>query len=154
MGPKALALLGLKFWIHVFKRATFLYRRGGSARFRGDFDPEGLLPMAEDDRDLLHTWQRCIQCGLCDAVCPEDILGVIPQGQGFALGIGPHFVASAVVRDPSVYGQVWSLAEPVAACEGCTQCQDACPVDVPLKDLAGFVVRTGQAAAQAKADAA
>ncbi len=144
MRPKAVALLGSNFVMHVLSRATFTYDRGGLARFRDNFDPQGLLPLPPQARDLLPAWQRCTACGLCDLVCPT-LLGNI-AAQRFA---GPQAVASGLLRNLPDLAITSADAEPLYACDGCHACEDICPQSIPLRDLAAFLIEAGQEARQA-----
>ena len=42
----------------------------GKERFLQNYAPEGLVPYSADERARLPRFSGCIQCGLCDAVCP------------------------------------------------------------------------------------
>jgi NAD-dependent dihydropyrimidine dehydrogenase PreA subunit len=139
MGPRSLVLLGWNFLLHLLSRATFLYRRGGTAKFRENFDPERLFPVTPEDRPLLASWQSCVACGLCEQVCPE-LLSAVPGGRG----VGPQLVASGLHREMPSYGLSWPDAEALSRCEGCGDCEAICPTQVPLRELASFIVRVGQ----------
>ena len=143
---KALWLLGWHFFLHWLRKLTFLYDRGGIKRFRGNFDREGLVPLDEQERELLPRWQACIGCGLCEAVCPD--LRAIPDGRH----TGPAYLAHSAVRDLSEARMAIHAAELLARCQdGCRDCEDICPTGVPLAELARFLIRVGdeaQAAAQ------
>lgn len=144
MKPKALLLLGSNFFMHVVSRVTFTYDRGGERRFRANFDHQGLLSVDGRGRELLPAWQRCVACGLCDAVCPE-LLGGVAEGRF----VGPQAVASGMVRDLSTQAHNAEELQALARCEGCTECEGMCPVGIPLRDLAGWLTELGVAAREA-----
>lgn len=130
MGLKSFALLGWQFLLHLLSRLTFTYRRRGAARFHENFAPEHLLPLTPEDRQMLPLWQSCIVCGLCDAVCPELL--------------SPELIATGMLGDLTKLGLVTQEASALTRCEGCSDCEAICPVGLPLRDLAAFIVRMGQ----------
>jgi len=144
MKPKAVLLLGSNFFMHVISRVTFTYDRGGERRFRANFDHQGLIPVDARARELLPAWQRCVACGLCDAVCPE-LLGGVSDGR-FA---GPQAVASGMFRDLSTQALNGPELEALSRCEGCDHCENMCPVEIPLRDLARWLTELGGAARDA-----
>lgn len=139
MGAKSLVLLGWNFLLHVLSRVFFLYRRGGIQKFRENFDGERLFPLTQEDRGLLASWQSCVACGLCEQVCP-DLLSQVESGRG----VGPQMIASGLHRELPSYGVSWPDAQNLAQCQGCNDCEAICPVEVPLRQLASFIVRVGQ----------
>lgn len=141
MGWKSFLLLGWNFLLHVLRKATFLYHPGGTARFRKNFDPERLFPLTEQERAMLPQWQACVACGLCEKVCPS-LLSAVPEGRG----VGPQMLASSLHREFPAMSLTWPDAQALTRCEGCHECEAICPVEVPLRDLAAFLVRAGQQA--------
>lgn len=136
---KSVALLGAGFVAHVASRVTLTYDRGGIGRFRQHFDPEGLIPLTERDRELHASWTRCTACGLCDLVCPE-LLAPIPEGR-FS---GPRLLATGAIRHLPELSRSVASATKLAECEGCDACQAICPEEIPLRDLAEFIQRIGR----------
>ena len=145
MKPRALILLGSNFFMHVLSRVTFTYDPGGERRFRDNFDHQGLLPISEEDRELLPAWQRCVGCGLCDMVCPE-LLGSVSDGRF----VGPQALASGMFRDLSTQAISSPEIEALADCESCGECEGMCPVHIPLRDLARFLTELGVRAREAQ----
>jgi succinate dehydrogenase/fumarate reductase-like Fe-S protein len=139
MGLKAFFLLGWQFLQHLLLRLTFLYRPRGADDFRASFSPERLFPLTERERGLLPLWQSCLACGLCDAVCPE-LLSEIPAGR-FA---GPQLIASGMMGDHTQLHLVTAHTQALARCQGCSDCEEICPAEIPLRDLATFLARLGQ----------
>ena len=100
----------------------------------------GLSPEEDQDTDLLEqldfwvdTFNRCIKCFGCRNVCPvcackectieREIL--VPQRQ---LPPSPTFLMTRAVHM-------------VDRCVYCGLCEEACPADIPLKDLYRFVAK-------------
>lgn len=142
----AYALLGWHFLLHWLKKLFFLYRPGGVERVRQNFESEGLTPLTADERRLLSEWQSCIDCGLCEAVCPE--LGVVPEQRQ----MGPALLAQSGVRDLSAAPLTLPSTEALRACDD-ERLQAICPVGIPLVDLRDFLVRLGKKTEAARSDA-
>jgi len=142
---KSMFLLGTGFLAHVASRMTFTYDPGGIKRFRQNFDSDGLIPMTERDRELHASWTRCTACGLCDLVCP-DLLAPIPRGRF----TGPRMVASGILRDLPNFSVTCGDAHKLMACDTCRECEAICPVELPLRELAEFIVRIGDEGASGK----
>lgn len=132
----AYSLLAWHFFLHMLKKITFLYDRGGMERFRGHFDREGLAPISSDERQLLARWQSCIGCGLCEAV--SDELAVIPEQRH----MGPALLAQSGVRDLSISDLALPSADAIDELD-CDELRGICPVDIPLCELADFLARIG-----------
>ena len=67
----------------------------GKQRFLDNYAPDALVPYSARDRALLPTFSGCIQCGLCDAVCP--LIPRLPRAQW---------------RGPSLFAVAYSRATP------------------------------------------
>ena len=143
----AYSLLAWHFLLHMLKKITFLYDRGGMERFRGHFDREGLAPISADEREMLSKWQRCIGCGLCEAVSAE--LSVIPEQRH----MGPALLAQGGMCDLSESDLALPSADAVEQLD-CDQLQGICPVDIPLCDLAQFLRRIGRETHEARSGGA
>lgn len=133
--------LGWHFLLHVLRKVTFTYRAGGIARVRENFEPEGITPLTEAERDLLHEWQRCIGCGFCEAVSPE--LSLIPENAHQAHLFGPQFMAESAMRDLSHAELALPSAETIARLNA-PALEGICPVGIPLVELAEFLMRLDQ----------
>src|SRR5690554_2452131 len=130
--------LGWHFLLHILSKIFFLYRPGGLKRVNENFEPEGLTPLTEAEREMMTKWQRCIGCGLCEAVCPE--LSVIPEYAKNTRLMGPQLIAESAMRDLSRADLALPSAEALAKVDG-DALEAICPVDIPLNDLAKFLIR-------------
>src|SRR5204862_5776701 len=95
--------------------------RKGKARFLANYAPEALVPATPQDRKDLLRFTGCINCGLCDAVCP--IVGAVPPSQWR----GPSLFALAYSRATP---ELPFLRGPVALpgrCGWCPRCRAVCP---------------------------
>lgn len=129
--PNLIAKLNLA-WnlvLHLCKR-PFQSRGEGYRLFLENYAEEGLLPLSREDKDRLASYSRCVNCGLCDAVCPALI--ELPR-EKFP---GPSYLVTTLTR---------SLPEMRVAdldfsrCESCRECERACPTRVPLQDAFQFI---------------
>lgn len=130
--------LGWHFWLHILSKIFFLYRPGGLERVNQNFEPEGLTPLTEDEREMMNSWQRCIGCGMCEAVCPE--LRVIPEYAKNTRLMGPQLIAESAMRDLSRADLTLPSAEALAQVDD-DRLEAICPVDIPLHSLAEFLIR-------------
>lgn len=142
---RALVLLGWHFALHLLRKVTLTYRRGGAKRFRANYDPDRLLPVEPNDRATLAAWQRCTGCGLCEAVCAEA--GLVTRGPH----AGPMVLMTAGTRDLSALPAASSAAgDPGAGIPGAAEAAALCPVGVPIPDVIAFAHRQAGAARTAR----
>ena len=132
----ALLLLGLRaLLLHPLRQLFTPPERKGKRRFLSNYAPEALIPMSAEERAGLSRFSGCVNCGLCDAVCP--LVGRAPAEEW---------------RGPSLFALAYSRATPelphlrvaIAALDGCGPChacQDVCPRSVPLLDIFAFTRR-------------
>lgn len=143
MNARALGLLALHFWKHVFRKLTFTYARGGSARFVENYRDDRLLGVDPEERAALPTWQACIACGLCDALCAAS--GSVPATRDVSVTL----TLASGPRDFSqlpLVGSDLALLASEGRCDDCGACEDACPVGVPIRDVVRFLEKHGDAA--------
>ena len=132
----ALALLGLRALIlHPFAQLFTPAERKGKRRFLSNYAPEALVPMTAQDRAELPRFSGCINCGLCDAVCP--LVGRAAP-QDFR---GPSHFALAYSRATPELPHLRRAVAIVESCGACHVCQDVCPRGVPLLDIFAFTRR-------------
>jgi ferredoxin len=136
VGFKSFFMLGTRFLVHLLSRIFFFYRPGGTQRFLANFEEDRLRPVAAEIRPLLPAWQRCTNCGLCEAACP---LGPDQLGLG---RVTPGALASSTWRELTAHRLARTAAQAIANCQGCQACEKICPERVPLLELARFVAQS------------
>ena len=137
----AFSLLGACLVRHFFLSALRWLRKAlggaapdGKARFMANFDADGIRPLTKAEADIGPLLQRCIRCGLCDALC------------GHTAGIfkGPSYLASTHSRSlPEIVHAGPYLLE-YRSCRDCEGCVDICPTGVPIKEVVALVERLGR----------
>ena len=132
----AFFLLGVRaVFIHPIRELFTSPDRKGKAGFLRNYAPEALVPATPQDRADLMRFTGCVNCGLCDAVCP--LVAQLPPSEWR----GPSLFALAYSRASP---ELPHLRGPVALldlCGTCTLCRDVCPRGVPLLDIFDFTRR-------------
>ena len=132
----AFFLLGLRaVFLHPVRQLFTPADRKGKAGFLRNYAPEALVPATRQDRADLVRFTGCVNCGLCDAVCP--LVSKLPPSEWR----GPSLFALAYSRASP---ELPHLRGPVALldlCGTCTRCRDICPRGVPLLDIFAFTRR-------------
>jgi hypothetical protein len=128
---KALFLLGLALVKTLLVR---FFSRGydGIARFRENYDADGLPPVTREERAGMNEFQRCVACGLCD----RGEAARIARSGGAYRGVMALVVAGSR-----------SMPEFRAAAYGFSFVPDdvladkerICPVRIPFRRVAAFV---------------
>ena len=104
----------------------------GKQRFLDNYAPEALVPYTAAERRVLPRFSGCIQCGLCDAICP--LVPRLPKADWR----GPSLFAVAYSRATPELKQ---LRKPIALldeCGTCSACHTVCPRGVPLLEIFAF----------------
>jgi succinate dehydrogenase/fumarate reductase-like Fe-S protein len=132
----ALLLLGLRaLFLHPIAQLFTPAERKGKRRFLSNYAPDGLVPMTAQDRADLLRFSGCINCGLCDAVCP--LVGRAAP-EDFR---GPSLFALAYSRATPELPHLRRVISALDACGPCHACQDVCPRAVPLLEIFAFTRR-------------
>ena len=132
----ALALLGLRaLFLHPFAQLFTPAERKGKRRFLSNYAPEALVPMTAQDRAELPRFSGCINCGLCDAVCPLVGRAAPEEFRG------PSLFALAYSRATPELPHLRRVVSALDACGDCHACQDVCPRAVPLLEIFAFTKR-------------
>jgi len=119
----------LPLWRHVGLGS--LQAADGQAAFETYYRPDGIYGLAAAERALLPRLGECVQCGLCDPVCP---VLQSPAGRGF---VGPQRLVAASGRLLPA-ARVWLDA---FLCVRCRACEAACPQAVPVDGLVSLMRR-------------
>jgi succinate dehydrogenase/fumarate reductase-like Fe-S protein len=116
--------------VHLVKR-IFHSGDGGLARFEANYAADRLLPSATGDHALFSAAARCINCGICDALCP--VTTTAPRHE-FA---GPSIAPLLLSRSASLAVCAGPFLKHSGRCESCGDCAHVCPTGVPI----GAVIR-------------
>lgn len=127
----AFALLGLRAAVLHPLGQWFGSGDDGKDRFLRNYTPDGLVPLSAAERERLVAFQRCINCGLCDMVCPS--------------GAQPSLLALAYSRatpDLPRTRAALALIETCPSCQGESHpCEQVCPRQVPIREIVAFSQR-------------
>jgi hypothetical protein len=134
---KALFLLALALVKTLIVR---FFTRGGDgiARFRENYDADGLPPVTAEERANLVSFQRCIACGLCD----RGEAARIARSGGAYRGVMALVVAGSRSMPEfraAAYGFEFVADEVLA------QKESICPVRIPFRQIARFVREKAEA---------
>jgi len=107
-------------------------RQGGLARFRENYDADGLPPVTPDERAQLTAFQRCVACGLCD----RGESARIARSGGAYRGVMALVIAGSRSMPEfraAAYGFKFVPNDVLAEKER------LCPVRIPFRRIADFV---------------
>jgi heterodisulfide reductase subunit C len=104
-----------------------LWRRAKTReRLLSRYRPDGILPVADSERAVFPSFQKCVACSLCTFSCEG-----IKQGRA-APSFEPKYLLLAIGRsslDSETFREEWF---PCAECDVCTV---ECPNDVPIHGM-------------------
>lgn len=118
--------------LRAFVRRLFAKAPGGIARFRRNYEAEGLPPVSEAERPMLPAFSRCIGCGRCD----------VGEGPRMAASRGryPGLMAVVLASSRSMPDfDAAALALDHVPADVLRQKETVCPTGVPFVALARFV---------------
>ena len=121
-------------WRMLLHLLALPFRRPGDGerRFLDNYAADGLRPLSLGERRLLPALDRCIACGLCNAMC--ETLGAGPRHL-----FGGPFALAASARSMPDFPYFAAHLRDDADCGDCRRCETVCPTGVPLRDLARFI---------------
>ena len=124
VGFKSFILLGTQLILYLFRLLWPFKQERGAEQFLESYRADYLRPISDHERKLVPLWQRCTNCGLCEAVCPLDTL---PDDR---LGLSYNRLASSAWRDITAHRLVLT---PEASLEGvdCVQVYNDIAARVP-----------------------
>ncbi|OVE82045.1 hypothetical protein BVY03_01995 [bacterium K02(2017)] len=120
---QALFLLGTQFFKLIICKILRINRRNNSD-FLNAYKNDHIFPIPKKHRGLMPDYSKCTYCYLCDAVCPEL---QIPN----STITPPSYLAGSFSRSLTDY-HYFNISQ---TCSTCQKCQEACPQDIPLKEL-------------------
>ncbi|MFA6033693.1 MAG: 4Fe-4S dicluster domain-containing protein [Myxococcota bacterium] len=141
----AIANLGVRFWIHIFKWPFISRKAIGIARFENNYRDDRLAMFDQVTADHMPVYHNCINCGSCDAACARARnfhMGLWSgEGPGETIErISPSLIPVNVSRSQPLYNCGAALASIIGRCADCGLCEKACPNKVPILELAKLVV--------------
>lgn len=113
--------------IHFLKRP---FADNGYEAFLDYYKPDRLIPLSQVDKTCLLKFSQCLNCGLCDAVCPA--LEQKPR----EIFPGPSYLVTTLTRATPDF---WAADLDLSLCESCRRCESACPNRVPVKEALEFI---------------
>ena len=85
-----------------------------------------ILPFEPAEAELIKEFERCINCGLCLAVCPT--LGTKTENPY----PGPRSVVNMLSRSVPEH---WTASDVIYYCTSCGACEQVCPRGIPIPAL-------------------
>ena len=131
---KALATLNLAmhFFRHVARRAVTPGEKDGEGleKFFSNYREDNIFEIDAHEREMYHTFARCIQCNICQPYC------VMFRAIGYLEFPGPMIVAGTCSRTLSEFG---TSASVIYNCTQCRLCETTCPENAPIAEMVSFM---------------
>ncbi len=133
MGKKIFAWLNLAFYfvLHLLRKLCF-WEKTGLTQFENNYRADLLLPLNAQDQSTYFSFSACLNCRLCDSVCPA--LFKLPR-ERFP---GPSIVLTTYSRS---FRDLWATSLDLTLCQDCEECIRACPNEIDVKGAIGFIQR-------------
>lgn len=130
----AYAVLAWGLIVHLVRR---IFRSGESGldAFERNYAGDRLLPAMTGFHTHLNKFSGCINCGICDALCP--VVGTVPR---HAFG-GPSQAALFFSRATPIAELATDFLKHTGRCDTCKGCYQVCPTQVPLGEVIALVRR-------------
>jgi hypothetical protein len=126
----ALIRLSWAYVRHGLRRRFRAPPAAGAEQVLATYGEDHLLPLTPTERGHLPAMSRCINCGLC---------AIVVRRVG---GVRPPDLPNAYLRDPTLLSAARTdLAGPSPAPRVLAAASAACPVGVPLAEVAAAVQR-------------
>lgn len=121
------------FIAHLFKRAFFFWKKPpGLKNFLDKFSQDAIFPLSVDERARMPHFQKCIACSFCSFSCVAIGKGKAPSG------FEPKLILLGFGR--SAHESEYFLEEWLP-CYECSECTVECPNDVPIHEMARYIVQ-------------
>jgi succinate dehydrogenase/fumarate reductase-like Fe-S protein len=134
---RVLALLHLA-WRLLLHLVCAPFQRSGLSRFQENYRADRIFALEAPERAVFGSFSRCIGCGLCDAALATS------ESAGH---LSPSALAMSESRSLPDLDAASTHAREYLESTGAAASEAACPVGVPLRHLATFVVAHGQTVA-------
>lgn len=130
---KALLYLAVYYILHILKLPfRNLKKTDNYNLFIQKYASDNIIPISEAEREVFAIYEKCINCGLCQANCPVLESPYIEQF------IGPLAITTAFSRS---LPDVNTLNKLVYYCTQCGKCQSVCPQNISIVDIVCFLRR-------------
>lgn len=131
VAKKIFALLNLafQFLLHLLGKFCF-WKKTGLAQFEKNYRADSLLPLSLQDQKTFFSFSACINCRLCDTVCPALFKLARERFPG------PSFVLTTYSRS---FRDLWATSLDLSLCQDCEECIQVCPNQIDVKGAIGFV---------------
>jgi len=133
VGLKSIFMLGSQLVLHFLRALWPFGRHRGAGRFLENYRGDFIRPLEPRESEQVTQFDRCTNCGLCEAVCPLDYTASDEPG------LSPNRLAVSEWRDLTAHRLIQSSARVLADCRACAKCEAVCPARIPILNLAELV---------------